>query len=85
MSSPATDQGGSNERQHGPFGLRAVDAWLRSLGRRSWEWMPGFRVWPGQTIGDPACGTGGFLLSSYDYITHPGRYQLDRAQLRAPR
>ena len=37
---------------------------------------------PGQTIGDPACGTGGFLLSAFDYITHPGRYQLDREQLR---
>ncbi len=37
---------------------------------------------PGQTIGDPACGTGGFLLSAFTYITHPGRYQLDREQLR---
>lgn len=37
---------------------------------------------PGETIGDPACGTGGFLLSAFDYITHPGRYQLDREQLR---
>ena len=24
----------------------------------------------GMTIADPACGTGGFLLSAYDYITH---------------
>jgi type I restriction enzyme M protein len=35
---------------------------------------------PGQTIGDPACGTGGFLLAAHDYITehyHP----LDRDQL----
>src|SRR4051794_20885036 len=37
---------------------------------------------PGQTIGDPACGTGGFLLSAFDYITKPGRYRLDREQLR---
>jgi type I restriction enzyme M protein len=37
---------------------------------------------PGQTIADPACGTGGFLLSAFTYITHPGRYQLDRDQLR---
>lgn len=37
---------------------------------------------PGQTIGDPACGTGGFLLSAFNYITTPGRYQLDREQLR---
>ncbi len=33
---------------------------------------------PGQTICDPACGTGGFLLAAHDYIaTH---YKLDREQ-----
>ncbi len=33
---------------------------------------------PGQTICDPACGTGGFLLAAYSYIAkHP---ELDRAQ-----
>jgi type I restriction enzyme M protein len=33
---------------------------------------------PGQTICDPACGTGGFLLAAHDYIAHtPG---LDKAQ-----
>ena len=33
---------------------------------------------PGQTICDPACGTGGFLLASHDYIARtPG---LDKAQ-----
>jgi type I restriction enzyme M protein len=37
---------------------------------------------PGQTIGDPACGTGGFLLAAHDYITNPDHYQLDRSQLR---
>jgi type I restriction enzyme M protein len=26
------------------------------------------RPTPGQTIGDPACGTGGFLLAAHDYI-----------------
>jgi type I restriction enzyme M protein len=33
---------------------------------------------PGETINDPACGTGGFLLASYDYVSdhHP----LDRDQ-----
>ena len=25
---------------------------------------------PGQVIGDPACGTGGFLLTAHDYISH---------------
>ena len=39
---------------------------------------------PGQTIADPACGTGGFLLSAFDYITHPGRYQLDRDAVALP-
>ena len=33
---------------------------------------------PGQTICDPACGTGGFLLAAHDYIAK--HYQLDRAQ-----
>ena len=33
---------------------------------------------PGQTICDPACGTGGFLLAAHDYL---GRYHdLDRSQ-----
>ena len=33
---------------------------------------------PGQTICDPACGTGGFLLAAHDFIAHtPG---LDKAQ-----
>ena len=35
---------------------------------------------PGQTIGDPACGTGGFLLSAFEYVV--GHNQLDRGQLR---
>src|SRR5947207_2473309 len=33
---------------------------------------------PGETICDPACGTGGFLLAAHDYIAK--HYQLDRAQ-----
>jgi len=33
---------------------------------------------PGMTIYDPACGTGGFLLAAYDYISK--NYQLDRGQ-----
>jgi type I restriction enzyme M protein len=33
---------------------------------------------PGQTICDPACGTGGFLLAAHDYVAR--HYQLDRAQ-----
>src|SRR5512136_762027 len=35
---------------------------------------------PGQTIFDPACGTGGFLLAEHDYIA--GSYPLDREQWR---
>ena len=35
---------------------------------------------PGQTIFDPACGTGGFLLAAHDYIA--GHYPLDREQWR---
>ena len=33
---------------------------------------------PGQTICDPACGTGGFLLAAHDYIA--SNNQLDRDQ-----
>lgn len=37
---------------------------------------------PGKTICDPACGTGGFLLAAYDYLSNPANYQLDRDQKR---
>src|SRR5216684_5586316 len=33
---------------------------------------------PGQTIHDPACGTGGFLLSAHDYVSQ--HHELDRDQ-----
>jgi type I restriction enzyme M protein len=33
---------------------------------------------PGDTICDPACGTGGFLLAAHDYLVH--YYQLDKAE-----
>jgi type I restriction enzyme M protein len=32
---------------------------------------------PKETIGDPACGTGGFFLSAHKYITNPKNYNLD--------
>ena len=35
---------------------------------------------PEKTIADPACGTGGFFLSAYDFITNPEYYRLDRKQ-----
>jgi type I restriction enzyme M protein len=35
---------------------------------------------PGQTINDPACGTGGFLLAAHAYLSDPKNYQLDKAQ-----
>ncbi len=35
---------------------------------------------PGKTIADPACGTGGFFLAAYDFITNPDNYQLDKRQ-----
>ncbi len=35
---------------------------------------------PGKTIADPACGTGGFFLSAYDFITGPDNYKLDKGQ-----
>jgi len=35
---------------------------------------------PGQTVADPACGTGGFLLAAHEYLTD--HYQLDRDEKR---
>ncbi len=35
---------------------------------------------PGMTIIDPACGTGGFLISAHDYISH--HHKLDKDQKR---
>jgi type I restriction enzyme M protein len=35
---------------------------------------------PGQTICDPACGTGGFLLASHDFLSNPKNYSLDKDQ-----
>src|SRR5438128_8346691 len=35
---------------------------------------------PGQTIHDPACGTGGFLMIAHDYVSQ--HYELDRDQKR---
>lgn len=35
---------------------------------------------PGKTIADPACGTGGFFLAAYDFLTDPENYQLDKQQ-----
>ncbi len=36
---------------------------------------------PGQTVCDPACGTGGFLLAAHDYLAK--HYELDRDQRHA--
>ena len=35
---------------------------------------------PGETICDPACGTGGFLLAAHKYLADPIHYKLDKAQ-----
>src|SRR5438105_7419641 len=35
---------------------------------------------PDETISDPACGTGGFLLGAYNYLADPNHYKLDKAQ-----
>lgn len=35
---------------------------------------------PGKTIADPACGTGGFFLACYDFLTNSKNYTLDKAQ-----
>ena len=38
------------------------------------------RLEPGKRIADPACGTGGFFLGAYDFITNPDHLTLDRGQ-----
>jgi len=35
---------------------------------------------PNKTIADPACGTGGFFLASYDFISNPQNYRLNQTQ-----
>lgn len=35
---------------------------------------------PGKTIADPACGTGGFFLACYDFLTNAANHDLDKAQ-----
>ena len=35
---------------------------------------------PGRRIADPACGTGGFFLAAYDFITNPDHFKLDKQQ-----
>jgi type I restriction enzyme M protein len=35
---------------------------------------------PRQTVHDPACGTGGFLLATYSYVSESGNYSLDKDQ-----
>jgi type I restriction enzyme M protein len=38
---------------------------------------------PGMTICDPACGTGGFILATHDYLADPQRFKLDKKQKEA--
>jgi type I restriction enzyme M protein len=35
---------------------------------------------PKMTVADPACGTGGFFLAVYDFLTDPKNYTLDKGQ-----
>lgn len=35
---------------------------------------------PEQTLNDPACGTGGFLLAAYSYLSDPKNYKLDKEE-----
>lgn len=35
---------------------------------------------PNKTIADPACGTGGFFLTAYDFISNTDNYTLDKEQ-----
>lgn len=33
---------------------------------------------PRKTVADPACGTGGFFLAAYDFLTNPENHRLDK-------
>jgi type I restriction enzyme M protein len=46
----------------------------------TWAMTEAMAPKPGQIIADPACGTGGFLLSAFAYVT--GHHRLDREELR---
>ena len=35
------------------------------------------RPGPAETINDPACGTGGFLIAAHEYVASRSHYQLD--------
>ncbi len=35
---------------------------------------------PSKTIADPSCGTGGFFMAAYDFLTDPENFQLDKNQ-----
>ena len=35
---------------------------------------------PSKLIADPACGTGGFFLGAYDFMTNPANFNLDKEQ-----
>ena len=35
---------------------------------------------PNKLIADPACGTGGFFLGAYDFMTNPANFNLDKEQ-----
>ncbi len=35
---------------------------------------------PRKTISDPACGTGGFFLATYDFLNNQQNYRLDKAE-----
>ncbi len=35
---------------------------------------------PNKTIADPSCGTGGFFLAAYDFLTNSKNYNLDKEQ-----
>lgn len=43
-----------------------------------WAMVQCLKPEPLKAIADPACGTGGFFLASYDYLVH--HYQLDKKQ-----
>lgn len=38
------------------------------------------RPTPKKTIADPACGTGGFFLSAYDFLSNAKNHQLDKSE-----
>jgi hypothetical protein len=45
------------------------------ISAKIWNFCNTLRAESEKTIADPACGTGGFFLAAYDYLSNPAHYK----------